>query len=197
MVIADNLNGEDHSWIYMGEFNSRQEVVDYLLSIGVNSSYINSYTVGDGTGEGGTHWRIESNGSEGCVINNRTDGKQATAMNMYAFRVTQSDVRFTITKVLSTDNSVKISGTSSIDGSKAVYGVYTDQACTNKVGEITIGTDGTGSITLPNKQYYVKEISAPTGYELSTDVVSLKANSNVNVQEDLTSGVIRINKTAE
>lgn len=33
------------------------------------------------------------------------------------------------------NNSVKISGTSPIDNSKAVYGVYTDKACKNKVGE--------------------------------------------------------------
>jgi len=118
-------------------------------------------------------------------------------MNMYAFRITKTDVKFSITKVLSTDNSVKISGTSPIDNSKAVYGVYTDKSCKNKVGEITIGKNGTGSITLPNKQYYVKEISAPTGYDLSTDVVALKANSNVNVKEDITSGKITINKTAE
>lgn len=177
VVIADNLSGEDHSWIYMGEFENRSEVVDYLRNIGVNESYINSKTVGDGSGDGGTHWRIESNGSDGCVINNRTDGKKATAMNMYAFRITKSDVKFSITKVLSADNSVKISGTSPIDNSKAVYGVYTDKACKNKVGEITIGADGTGSITLPDKQYYVKEISAPTGYDLSTDVV---ANENMH-----------------
>ena len=197
VVIADNLSGEDHSWIYMGEFNNRDEVVSYLRNIGVNDSYINSKTVGDGKGDGGTHWRIESNGSQGCVINNRTDGKQSTAMNTYAFRITKTDVKFSITKVLSTDNSVKISGISPIDGTKAVYGVYTDKDCKNKVGEITIGADGTGSITLPDKQYYVREISAPTGYDLSDDVVALKANSNVNVQEDITSGKITINKTAE
>ena len=197
MVIAQNPYGEDHSWIYMGEFDSRNDVISYLKSIGVDESYISSRTVGDGNGGGGTHWRIESNGSEGCVINNRTDGKSSTALNMSAFRVTQNDVKFTITKVLSTDNSVKISGVSSIDGSKAVYGVYTDKSCTHKVGEITIGADGTGSIKLPNKQYYVKEISAPKGYDLSTDVVALKANSNVNVEEDITSGKITVNKTAE
>lgn len=197
MVVAQNPYGEDHSWIYMGEFDSRNDVIAYLKSIGVNKSYISSKTVGDGNGDGGTHWRIESNGSEGCVINNRTDGKSSAALNMTAFRVTQNDVKFTITKVLSTDNSVKISGVSSIDGSKAVYGVYTDKSCTQKVGEITIGADGTGSIKLPNKQYYVKEISAPKGYDLSANVVALKANSNVNVEEDVTSGKITINKTAE
>ena len=197
VVIADNTNGEDHSWIYMGEFDSRNDVIAYLKSIGVNESYINNKTVGDGKGDGGTHWRIESNGKEGCVINNRTDGKKATAMNMYAFRITQEEVTFKITKVLSTDNKVKISGKSSVDGSEAVYGVYTDKECIRKVGEITIGADGTGSIKLPNKQYYVKEIKAPTGYDLSPDIVPLKANSNVNVEEDISSGKILINKTSE
>jgi len=197
VVIADNTNGEDHSWIYMGEFDSRNDVIAYLKSIGVNESYINNKTVGDGKGDGGTHWRIESNGTEGCVINNRTDGKKATSMNMYAFRIAQDNATFMITKVLSTDNSVKISGKSSIDGSEAVYGVFTDKACTKKVSEIAIGADGTGSIKLPNKQYYVKEIKAPTGYDLSPDIVPLKANSNVNVEEDISSGKILINKTSE
>ncbi len=57
-------------------------------------------------------------------------------------------------------------------------------------------TDNT-QLTLPDKQYYVREISAPTGYDLSLDVVALKAGSNVNVGENITSGIIRINKTAE
>ena len=197
MVIADNLNGEDHSWIYIGEFDSRADVISYLKDVGVNESYISTATVGDGSGDGGTHWRIESNAANGCVINNRTDGKSATAMNMYAFRVAQADVEFRITKVLSTDNNVKISGTSPIDGSKAVYGVYMDSDCTQKVGEITIGTDGTGSIKLPNRQYYVREISAPTGYALSTEVVALNAKSATEVQEDISSGSITVRKTAE
>ena len=67
MVIADNLNGEDHSWIYIGEFDSRADVISYLKDIGMNESYISTATVGDGSGDGGTHWRIESNAANGCV----------------------------------------------------------------------------------------------------------------------------------
>ena len=197
VVVAQNPYGEDHAWIYMGEFNSRNEVVSYLKSIGVSESLINSKTVGDGTGAGGTHWRIESNGSEGVVINNKTDGKTATAMNMSAFRITSKDVKFTITKVYKADNTVKINGISPIDGSQAIYGVYTDKACKNKAGEIKIDKNGSGSIELPNKQYYVKEIKAPTGYSLSTEVFALNANENVNVTEDYLKGNIIINKTAE
>ena len=197
VVVAQNPGGEDHAWIYMGEFDSRNDVISYLKSIGVSESLINSKTVGDGTGAGGTHWRIESNGSEGVVINNKTDGKTATAMNMSAFRITKNDVKFEITKVLASDKTVKISGTSKVDGTVAKYGVYTDKACKNKVGEITIGKDGTGSIQLPEKQYYVKEISAPTGYSISEEVFALKADENIFVTEDFTRGKIKVNKTAE
>lgn len=197
VVVAENPGGIDHAWIYMGEFDSRSDVVSYLKSIGVSESLITSFTVGDGKGAGGTHWRIESNGSQGVVINNKTDGKTATAMNMSAFRITSRDVKFSITKVYEADNAVKINGISPIDGSQAVYGVYTDKACKNKVGEIKIEKNGSGSIELPNKQYYVKEIKAPTGYSLSTEVFALKANENVNVTEDYLKGNIVINKTAE
>ena len=197
VVVAQNPYGEDHAWIYMGEFNSRNEVVSYLKSIGVSESLINSKTVGDGKGAGGRHWRIEANGSEGVVINNKTDGKTATVMNMSAFRITSKYVKFTITKVYKADNTVKINGISPIDGSQAIYGVYTDKACKNKAGEIKIDKNGSGSIELPNKQYYVKEIKAPTGYSLSTEVFALNANENVNVTEDYLKGNIIINKTAE
>lgn len=197
VVVAQNPVGEDHAWIYMGEFDSRNDVISYLRSIGVSEKLINSKTVGDGKGAGGKHWRIESSGSEGAVINNKTDGKTATAMNMSAFRITSKDVKFTITKVYKADNTVKINGISPIDGSQAIYGVYTDKACKNKAGEIKIDKNGSGSIELPNKQYYVKEIKAPTGYSLSTEVFALNANENVNVTEDYLKGNIIINKTAE
>ena len=197
VVVAQNPGGEDHAWIYMGEFDSRNDVISYLKYIGVSEKFINSKTVGDGKGAGGKHWRIESSGSEGVVINNKTDGKTATAMNMSAFRITKNDVKFEITKVLASDRTVKISGTSKVDGTVAKYGVYTDKACKNKVGEITIGKDGTGSIQLPEKQYYVKEISAPTGYSISEEVFALKADENIFVTEDFTRGKIKVNKTAD
>lgn len=50
---------------------------------------------------------------------------------------------------------------------------------------------------MPEKQYYVKEISAPTGYSISEEVFALKADENVFVTEDFTRGTIKVNKTAE
>ena len=193
VVVAQNPGGEDHAWIYMGEFDSRSDVVSYLKSIGVSESLITSSTVGDGTGARGTHWRIESNGSEGVVINNKTDGKTATAMNMSAFRITKTDVTFEIDKY-NTDGDLV--GKSSVDNSTAVYGIYSDKSCTKKVGEITIGADGTGKIQLPDSTYYAKELKAPTGYSIDPTVYTIKAGKN-KVTEDFKTGTIKINKTAE
>lgn len=193
VVVAENPGGIDHAWIYMGEFNSRSDVVSYLKSIGVSETLITSSTVGDGKGAGGTHWRIESNGSQGVVINNKTDGKTATAMNMSAFRITKTDVTFEIDKYNTDGNLV---GKSSVDNSTAVYGIYSDKSCTKKVGEITIGADGTGKIQLPDSTYYAKELKAPTGYSIDPTVYKIKAGKN-KVTEDFKTGTIKINKTAE
>ena len=193
VVVAQNPYGEDHAWIYMGEFESKNDVVSYLKSIGVSESLINSKTVGDGKGAGGKHWRIEANGSEGVVINNRTDGKTATAMNMSAFRITKTDVTFEIDKYNTNGDLV---GKSSVDNSTAVYGIYSDKSCKNKVAEIKIGSNGKGSVKLPNKTYYAKELKAPTGYSVDPTVYTIKAGKN-KVKEDYETGTIKINKTAE
>lgn len=68
VVVAEMPDSIDHAWIYMGEFDSRAEVVTYLKNIGVDESLITSATVGSGNGDGGRHWRIESNGSQGVVM---------------------------------------------------------------------------------------------------------------------------------
>lgn len=193
VVVAQNPYGEDHAWIYMGEFDSKNDVVSYLKSIGVSESLINSKTVGDGKGDGGKHWRIEANGSEGVVINNKTDGKTATAMNMSAFRITKTDVTFEIDKYNTNGDLV---GKSSVDNSTAVYGIYSDKSCKNKVAKIKIGSNGKGSVKLPNKTYYAKEIKAPTGYALDKTVYKIKAGVN-KVKEDFQTGKIKINKSAE
>lgn len=193
VVLAQNPYGEDHAWIYMGEFNSRSEVVSYLKSIGVPSSKITTATVGDGKGDGGKHWRIESNSSEGVVINNKTDGKKATALKMYAFRVTNSEVTFTITKK---DKAGNLVGISKVDGSSAQYGVYTDKACTKKVATITIGSNGKGSATLDEGTYYIKETKAPKGYELDTKVYTTTGGNTTSIETELT-GSIKIIKQAD
>lgn len=58
--------------------------------------------------------------------------------------------------------------------SGAVYGVFADQACTNKLGEITTDANGDGvlqNITVNSGIYvYVKELKAPKGFNLDTKI---------------------------
>ena len=186
-------NGIGHMWFYMGQFENRDAVLDYLVKLGYNRDAVSPY-VGSGNGDDGKHWRIECNGSQGCVINNNTDGKARFA-SFVAYKITSRDVTFSIKKCL--DGTSQIVGKSTVDGSTAKYGVYSDSACKTKIGEITIGADGTGSIKLSGGTYYVKEIAAPTGYALSTKVYELKANQTVTVYEEFQVGKIKVNKTSE
>ena len=182
VVIADNLAGEDHSWIYIGEFDSRQDVVDYLLNLGVDTSYINEKTVGDGSGEGGTHWRIESNGSQGCVINNRTDGKKATSMNMYAFRITQNDVK------KSPNGTIRISKTSEdgqnsgrtfmVTGGGETYTLTTGADGTAVLADIPVFDSSNSPIT-----YAISEKDVPVRYVVPAEQQTrLADNETVEVR---------------
>ena len=112
---------------------------------------------------------------------------------MSAFRITKTDVTFEIDKYNTNGDLV---GKSSVDNSTAVYGIYSDKSCKNKVAEIKIGSNGKGSVKLPNKTYYAKEIKAPTGYALDKTVYKIKAGVN-KVKEDFQTGKIKINKSAE
>ena len=63
--------------------SDRGKVIDYLVSLGVNRDTASKY-VGDGKGDGGNHWRLESTigtnlGSinkkfKGVMVNNMTNG---------------------------------------------------------------------------------------------------------------------------
>ena len=56
----------------------------------------------------------------------------------------------------------------------AVFGVYREQACTSEVGRLTTVTGGgSNTLTLPIGTYYVKELTAPNGYLLNTEVKSV------------------------
>lgn len=53
----------------------------------------------------------------------------------------------------------------------AVYGVYSDAACTQKIGELKTDANGnTKKLTLKPGKYYVKELTAPKGYLKDTKV---------------------------
>ena len=68
------------------------------------------------------------------------------------------------------------------DLSGAVYGVFADQSCTNKLGEITTDANGKGvlqNITVNTGAYvYVKELKAPKGFALDSTIHSIYSLSH-------------------
>lgn len=63
--------------------------------------------------------------------------------------------------------------------SGAVYTVYSDQGCSNRVGTLTTDSSGnTGTIEVNEGTYYIKETTAPKGYQLDTQVYSLNVTTD-------------------
>lgn len=61
----------------------------------------------------------------------------------------------------------------------AVYGIYSDSECQNKVAEVTTDTDGVGvSELLSVGDYYIKEITASEGYKLDITVYPKSVTDN-------------------
>lgn len=75
---------------------------------------------------------------------------------------------------LGTAKLTKIDATNGTKLSGAVYGVYSDKKCSTKVGSFKTGSDGSDTCSGLNPgTYYVKEITAPNGYSLNTEVKSV------------------------
>lgn len=85
----------------------------------------------------------------------------------------------------SSSNTELTAGNGCYSLSGAEYGIYTDEACTKKIGSITTNASGYGSYSKyvdSTASYYAKETKAPKGYELDktvyTFVSSGKKDSN-------------------
>ena len=60
----------------------------------------------------------------------------------------------------------------------AEYGVYSNSSATNRVGALTIGSNGwSNEIELDVGTYYIKEIKAPKGYALDTKIYPITINA--------------------
>lgn len=101
------------------------------------------------------------------------------------------------------NGKIEITKTDAANGAKlsgAVFGVYSDSACNSLVSRITVGSNGVGtSGDLTAGTYYVKEITAPSGYVLNSKVYTAKvtaaATYSVTVPNTSQKGVINISKT--
>ena len=65
----------------------------------------------------------------------------------------------------------------------AVYGIYADETCTNKLAEMITDEKGAAqsgkTLDLEPKRYYVKELSVPVGYKLDSAVHSIDLSDMV------------------
>jgi hypothetical protein len=68
----------------------------------------------------------------------------------------------------------------------AVYGIYSDSACKQKVGEVVTDTNGTSNaIELEaDKDYYIKELSAPKGYAVNSTTGNMRVIADSTVTYD-------------
>lgn len=85
----------------------------------------------------------------------------------------------------------------------AVYGVYTKKACTSasRVAKLTTGASGTsGKVTLDKETYYIKEMTAPRGFSLSSTVYTVsitdQCDKTVTVKDTPKKGKIQIIKSS-
>ena len=70
------------------------------------------------------------------------------------------------------------SQTNEIIKSKFTFGIYTDEKCTNLIKEIKSDKEN-GTVTFEDLRYgtyYIKEVKAPKGYQLSDKVVKIEIN---------------------
>lgn len=75
---------------------------------------------------------------------------------------------------------------SGVGVANATYGLYADSACASLYDKLTTNADGKGTFAKSvdvGKTYYIKEITAPTGYELDDTVYPVIANEENSTVE--------------
>lgn len=197
VIIAKNETGAyDHSWFYIGKFNDRAEVVDFLISCGVDENLITDSTVRD-WGNGSKYWRMESNGSEGVVVNNGVDAKGHNTFEVTALEVTQDKGALTFTKLVDVAGTPVAEGRSSstkfANWDKLTFKVKNNangqfiEASENKTGDYrATGTNATGStFKLDDKgKFIIKELD-PGDYTITEtsdfDALGLRKPAEVTV----------------
>lgn len=125
------------------------------------------------------------------LITSKTSASYQTFAQGSNYTVKDGYVKLTFPDVVklqlqkSSSNTELTAGNGCYSLSGAEYGIYTDKACTRKIGSITTNASGYGSYSKyvdASASYYAKETKAPKGYELDktvyTFVSSGKKDSN-------------------
>ena len=104
------------------------------------------------------------------------DGSAIQDVAMVACEFAPKPGKARVRKVASDSNYPYASYSSNYSLAGAVYGIYTDSACTNLVKTITTGSNGyTGYWETDNEgTYYIKEITASKGFELDPTIYTAR-----------------------
>lgn len=115
----------------------------------------------------------KENGQTLVYLSSRQKGMTASYVSFYT-----NALRINMTKSLGTANGNGNTRTGDVKVQNAVYGIYSDSSCSNLVQEIVTGADGVAtSNPLEFRDYYVKEITAPEGSDIDTNVYTASASA--------------------
>lgn len=93
-----------------------------------------------------------------------------------------------------TANEIVTNGNAMYSIAGAIFGIFSDQNCSNQIGTLTTNENGeTNEVEVTAGTVYIKELSAPKGYKLDTTVRSL----NVEAGKTAVSNVSDVPKVTE
>lgn len=77
-----------------------------------------------------------------------------------------------------TTNEIVTNGNAMYSIAGAIFGIFSDQNCSNQIGTLTTNENGeTNEVEVTAGTVYIKELSAPKGYKLDTTVRNLKVEA--------------------
>lgn len=135
----------------------------------VNVTFKNSFLKEHGIKSKNSLYLITSN--DYASYQTFAQGSNYTVKDGYVKLTFPDVVKLQLHKSSSNKELTAGNGCYSLNG--AEYGIYTDKACTRKIGSITTNASGYGSYSKyvdASASYYAKETKAPKGYELDKTV---------------------------
>lgn len=137
-----------------------------------------------GDGKSDVLWHsIDAAGNESGNIQTVITPKARSPIYM-VLKMTTPKNKLELTKTSSNTAITNKNNAYSLSG--AVYGIYTDKACTKKIGEMTTNAKGNASYNKyvdASKNYYGKELKAPKGYALDGTVYPFKNSGKLNTDK--------------
>lgn len=131
----------------------------------------------------GTYYVKEKSAPTGYAVNTSSFDAVVSSSNTTNVAVSETPYTGEISLLKYSANKSLTDGNSCYSLKDAKYGVYTDSSCSQLYTTMTTDENGKASVSgLPYRTYYVKEISASQGYELSTEIFTCNINSTTAVQ---------------